>query len=262
VEVVVQVVLALGRDADDHAGLPSPPAGSWPASPPPEPAPELGLHAREIVVDLALARELVQLAVDVVLPSPRAVRSSNVPGGLQLADRVGAGAHLLGLVDRALHGQPDVGHLLAHAGRRLGDADLRLRGVVLGLDDLLLGPEGVDLLAQALLGLRSSFCCWALELGHLLVEGLQLGLRDVLALQRDARELLVALARGLTRLRVELDHGLLELLGLHLQALLRRDDVGDALLDVLQRLELALIAVVERLGRDPRPGPAASRSWP
>ena len=53
----------------------------------------------------------------------------------------------------------------------------------------------------------------------------------------------------LAGLRVELDDGLLELLGLHLQALLRRDDVRDALLDVLQRLQLLLVAVVERLGR-------------
>ena len=37
--------------------------------------------------------------------------------------------------------------------------------------------------------------------------------------------------------------------GLHLKALLRRDDVGDALLDVLKQLDLLLVAVVERLAR-------------
>ena len=64
------------------------------------------------------------------------------------------------------------------------------------------------------------------------------GLEPVLALQRDAGQLLVALSERLAGLRVELDDLLLELLGLHLQPLLRRHDVGDALLDVLQRLEL------------------------
>ena len=51
----------------------------------------------------------------------------------------------------------------------------------------------------------------------------------------------------LARLRVELDDLLLELLLLQLEALLRRDDVGDALLDVLQQLHLLLVAVLERL---------------
>ena len=53
----------------------------------------------------------------------------------------------------------------------------------------------------------------------------------------------------LARLRVELDDLLLELLLLELKALLRGDDVGDALLDVLQQLHLLLVAVLERLGR-------------
>ena len=70
-----------------------------------------------------------------------------------------------------------------------------------------------------------------------------------LALERRARQVLAALRERLARLRVELDDLLLVLLGLHLDALLRRDDVGDALLDVLKQLELLVVAVVERLGR-------------
>src|SRR3712207_7282547 len=42
-----------------------------------------------------------------------------------------AGAHRLRLVLRALHGEAEVGHLLAHAVRGLGDANLRLGGGVL-----------------------------------------------------------------------------------------------------------------------------------
>jgi hypothetical protein len=53
--------------------------------------------------------------------------------------------------------------------------------------------------------------------------------------------------------RVELDDLLLELLLLELQALLRGDDVGDALLDVLEQLHLLLVGVLERLGRVLRP---------
>ena len=86
-----------------------------------------------------------------------------------------------------------------------------------------------------------------LELRDLLVERLQLGLRERLALERHAGEVLAALGQRLARLGVELDDLLLELRGLHLKALLRRDDVGDALLDVLEQLDLLLVAVVERL---------------
>jgi hypothetical protein len=88
-----------------------------------------------------------------------------------------------------------------------------------------------------------------LELLDLLVERLQLRLGHGLALERRAGEVLAPLRERLTRLRVELDHLLLELGGLHLEALLRRYDVGDPLLDVLKQLDLLLIAVVERLGR-------------
>ena len=52
----------------------------------------------------------------------------------------------------------------------------------------------------------------------------------------------------LASLRVELDDVLLKGGLLHLQALLRRHHVGDALLDVLQLFDLLLVAVVKRLG--------------
>ncbi len=80
------------------------------------------------------------------------------------------------------------------------------------------------------------------------VEPLQLGLGDVLALQRGPREILLAGGQRLSGLRVELDHALLERRLLHLQALLGGDDVRDSLLDVLQLFDLLLVAVVERLG--------------
>jgi len=50
-------------------------------------------------------------------------------------------------------------------------------------------------------------------------------------------------------LRLELHNALLQLRLLHLQAFLRGDDVGDAALDVLQQLALALVRVVQRLAR-------------
>jgi len=165
-----------------------------------------------------------------------------------LLHRARAGAHVLDLVRRALHRKADVGHLLAHAGGGLGDLHLRLGRRVLRLDDLLLGAEGLDLLAQLLLGI-GQLRLLGLELGDLLVEPLQLGLGHVLALERGPRELLVPGRERLARLGVELDDRLLELLGLHLQTLLRGDDVRDALLDVLEQLDLLLVAVLERLGR-------------
>ena len=168
--------------------------------------------------------------------------------GLELVHRVGAGAHVLGLVDRALHGHADVGHLLADAGRRLGDLHGGLGGGVLRLDDLLLGAELVDLAAELLL-LVDEVLLLCLELLDLDVEPLQLGLRELLALERDTGEVLAVLREGLTGLRVELDDLLLELLLLQLQTLLGGDDVRDALLDVLQQLHLLLVAVLERLSR-------------
>ena len=86
-----------------------------------------------------------------------------------------------------------------------------------------------------------------LELRDLLVERLKLVLRERLPLEGGAGEILLALRERLPGLRVELDDRLLQLRGLHLQALLRGDHVRDPLLHVLQVLDLLLVAVVERL---------------
>ncbi len=124
-------------------------------------------------------------------PLPSWVTSSKVPGGFELGHGVGARAHVFGLVDRALHRQADVGHLLAHAGGGLGDPHLRLGGRVLRLDDLLLGAEGFDLGAQFLLGV-GQLLLLLLEFVDLGVEPLQLGLGDVLAFERGAGEVFLA----------------------------------------------------------------------
>ena len=106
-----------------------------------------------------------------------------------------------------------------------------------------------SIFCRAALLVRDELLLLALELLDLLIERLELGLGEVLALERRAREVLAALRERLPRLGVELHDLLLELLGLHLKALLRRDHVGDALLDVLKQLDLLLVAVVERLAR-------------
>ena len=82
---------------------------------------------------------------------------------------------------------------------------------------------------------------------QLAVEILELRLRGRLALERGAGEVLAAGRERLAGLRVELDEALLELVRLELEPLLRRDDVGDAALHVLQQLELTLVRVVEGL---------------
>ena len=142
---------------------------------------------------------------------------------------------------------PDVGHLLAHAGRGLGDPDLSLGCRVLGLDDLLLGTEGFDLGTQFLLGV-SQLLLLGFQFGDLGVERLQLGLGDVLAFERRAGEILLPGGHCLAGLRVELDDTLLQRRLLHLQPLLGRHHVGYALLDVLQLFDLLLVAVVQGLG--------------
>ena len=84
---------------------------------------------------------------------------------------------------------------------------------------------------------------------HLLVEPLELLLDGRLPLERLSRQVLPAGRDRLARLRLELDDALLELLVLHLEALLRRDDVRDPALHVLEQLELLLVRVVEGLAR-------------
>ena len=96
----------------------------------------------------------MELAVDVVLAISELGQVLECAGGFELGDRIGARLHVLGLVLGALDREPEVGHLLAHAVGGLTDADLRLGGGVLRLDDLLLGAERLDLGPQLLLVLR------------------------------------------------------------------------------------------------------------
>ena len=85
----------------------------------------------------------------------------------------------------------------------------------------------------------------ALQLLALAVEILQLLLDSGLSLECLPRQVLPARGDGLPCLGIELDHVLLELLGLELQPLFGRHDVRDTSLDVLQRLQLLLVRVVE-----------------
>ena len=86
-----------------------------------------------------------------------------------------------------------------------------------------------------------------LELRHLLVERLHLAVSQVFAFARRPRQVLTACGYGLARLLVELDRVLFDACLLQLQTLLGGHDVGDSPLDVLQLLELLLIAVIQRL---------------
>ena len=73
--------------------------------------------------------------------------------------------------------------------------------------------------------------------------------QSVVKLETQARQALAAGGDRLPRLRVELDDALLELLRLHLEALLRGHDVRDAALHVLEQLNLLFVRVVEGLAR-------------
>ena len=119
--------------------------------------------------------------------------SSNVPAASSSETASARAFMVLGLLQRSLHGQTDIGHLLTDPGRGRGDLHLRLGGRVLRLDDLLLGPERLDLRLQLLLGI-DQLLLLVLELRHLLVERLHLALGQVLALERRARQVLPAAA--------------------------------------------------------------------
>ena len=208
-------------------------------------AAELGLHLRELVVDLAALRDLLQLAVDVVA---RAGDIGERSRRGELLDRARARLHLLRLVLRPLDRAADVGHVVADPARRLADPHLRLGGRVLRLDDFLLRAEGFDLRLQRALALDQLLLLRLelLALGH---DVLQLALDGRLARERLAREILAVRLQRVARLAVELVDLLLHARVLELEALLRRRHVGDAALDVLKLLELLLVRVVERLVR-------------
>ena len=75
---------------------------------------------------------------------------------------------------------------------------------------------------------------------------MELLLGERLALEGGAGEGLAPGRERLASLLIELRHLDLELLGLELEPLLGRHDVGDALLDLLEHVALALVRVVER----------------
>src|SRR5919197_1857171 len=206
---------------------------------------DLGLHLRQLVVDLRLRGELPELAVELRLVGGEVLESAR---GRELVDCRRAGLHLLLLVLRPLNRQPGVGHLLPDPRRGLADPNLGLGSGVLRLDRLLLRPERLDL-GRKRLPARDELLLLLLELLGLLVETLQLLLETRLPLERLAREILPARPQSLSRLRVELDDALLQLRLLQFEPLLRGDHVGDPALDVLEQLELPLVRVVQRLRR-------------
>jgi len=166
----------------------------------------------------------------------------------ELVDRGRARLHLVGLVLGTLNRESGVLHRAADPRRGLADSHLSLGGRVLGLDHFLLRAELLHPRGELLLG-GDELLLLLLERLHLPVEVLELLLDAGFPLERLTGEILPARRQRLTRLAVELDQVLLQLLRLELQPLLGRDDVGDAPLDVLQALQLALVGVVERFAR-------------
>src|SRR5947209_3706027 len=142
--------------------------------------PDLGLHLRQLVVDLRLRRERAELAVELRLVRGEVLEGA---GGRELVDRGGPSLHLLGLVLRPLDRETRVRHLLADPRRRLADPHLRLGRRVLRLDRLLLRPERLDLGRKRLLA-GDELLLLLLELLCLLVETLHFffqaedGIRD------------------------------------------------------------------------------------
>ena len=122
---------------------------------------------------------------------------------------------------------------------------MRLGGGVLGLDDFLLVAEGLDLGRKTLLTLHELLLL-SLETVHLAVQTYELLLSERLPLERGARKVLAAGSKCLAGLHLKFHDRFLKPVTLHLQPLLRGDDVRNASPDVLEQLSLALIGVIER----------------
>ena len=205
------------------------------------------LERGQLGLDVGLRAHRVQLAGDVVA---RAARGHVVEraGGDQLVDGAGPGLHLRGLVLGALDRQPDVAHLLADAGDRLVDPGLRLgRGV--GRLDRLLRVRNASTLACSRCWARVSFssspCSWACWAWRSVICVVSPDLRVSASRARSSRPIASAfwawscsladccsswLTCSSTRLR-----------------LVATSATPAAYLG--QQLELALVAVVERLAR-------------
>ena len=105
-----------------------------------------------------------------------------------------------------------------------------------------------SILARSFCSESVSFCCWASSSVTCVSSDCSSVWATFLRSSAVAGEVFLAGGERLAGLRVELDDALLQRGLLHLQALLGGDDVGDALLDVLQLFDLLLVAVVQRLG--------------
>jgi hypothetical protein len=206
--------------------------------------------AARILVDRARRRDLRELAVELRLLAGGEVLERT--GARQLVDRRRARLQLLGLLLRALDRLARVLHAAADSGGGLPDLHLGLGCRVLRFQNFLLRAEPLDARLERLLPC-DEVVLLGLELLDLVVEPLELQLRRGLLLERLACEILAVGGERLSRLGLELDDVLLDLLRLDLEPFLRRDDIGDAALDVLGlRLHL-LVGVIERLGRVLRP---------
>ena len=82
------------------------------------------------------------------------------PRGLELRDRVRARLHVRRLLQRSLHRQPDIGHLLADAGRGRGDLHLRSAAEYCALMTSFLVRKA-STFACSFCSESISFCCWS-----------------------------------------------------------------------------------------------------
>src|SRR6478735_8627730 len=196
------------------------------------------LEGGQLGLDVGLRAQGVELAGDVVATADRA----------HVVDRPGAGLHLGGLVLGPLDRGADVAELVTDARHRLVDLGLRLGRRVGGLDRLLAGAELLDLRLEPLLG-EGELLLLGLELGELHLEVVDLARQPGLAGERLPGEVLAVGGDRLLRLVLELGRLLLELGDLELDPLAAGGDVDHASAYLAEQLDLALVAVVERLAR-------------
>ena len=187
----------------------------------------------------------IQLRLDVIASAGHGSVLQGA-GGHQLIQRASPGLHLLGLVLSALHGHPDVAHLLGDPADRLPDVGLCLGGGVGGFDGFLAGPERIHLRRQPLRGegelvlLRLQGRLLALQVGDL-------GGYRRPADQRRTSEILVPGGERLLRLVLQFAGRQLQLGELQFDALAAGGHVRQPAAHLLHHLKLLLIGVIENL---------------
>jgi len=183
---------------------------------------------------------LAQLPVDVVLTRPERGQCAR---GFEFLNHIRAEVHVFNPLHSSRDLCSDVTQLRGQAHRRIGDRELRFRGHVLRLDELLVRAKALDP-ETVFADTRHHLRLLALQLRDYLIELHELLADQPLALEGLAGEVLPAEFERFASTAFELAKLIPSAITVVHHALFRGDEVGHIPPHDVQLLELLVIAVV------------------